>query len=60
MKLNEEDMQIVKEGTRALINALGYSGFLKYLSRLQIYSGGYFREEERIYMGVELEEDKNN
>jgi hypothetical protein len=59
MNLKENDMDIVEKGTRALINALGYSGFLKYISRVQIYSGGYFRAEEVVYTGVDVDDDRN-
>jgi hypothetical protein len=59
MNLKENDMDIVERGTRALINALGYSGFLKYISRVQMYKGGYFRAEEVVYTGVEVGDDKD-
>jgi hypothetical protein len=57
MNLNENDMEIVEKGTRALINALGYSGFLKYISRLQMCDGGYFRTQEMVYRGVAADEE---
>lgn len=55
MNLDEKDMEIVEKGSMALIAALGYSGFLKYLSRVQMCSGGYFREQEVVYLEKENE-----
>jgi hypothetical protein len=55
MNLNEKDMEIVDKGTKALIAALGYSGFLKYISRVQMCNGGYFRPKEEVYT---CEQDK--
>jgi hypothetical protein len=57
MNLKENDIDLVEKGTRALINELGYSGFLKYISRVQMYNGGYFRAEEVVYTGVEVDDD---
>lgn len=59
MNLNENDKEIIEKGTRALINALGYSGFLKYVSRVQMYNGEYFRAEEVVYTGVDVDDDKD-
>jgi hypothetical protein len=58
MNLKENDMDIVEKGTRALINALGYSGFLKYISRVQMYNGEYFRAEEVVYTNVDKDDDR--
>jgi hypothetical protein len=55
MNLNEKDMEIVEKGTKALISALGYSGFLKYISRVQMCNGGYFRAKEDVYIAIEDE-----
>ena len=59
MKLNENDMEIVDKGTRALIKELGYSGFLKYISRFQMYDGGYFRAQEVVYTGIDVDDERN-
>ncbi len=56
MDLDEKDMELVEKGTKALIAALGYSGFLKYISRLQMCNGGYFRAKEEVYW--EREDEK--
>ncbi len=60
MNLNENDMDIIEKGTRALINALGYSGFLKYISRVQMQSGGYFRSEEVVYTSTDVDEGREH
>ena len=59
MNLNKNDKEIIEKGTRALINALGYSGFLKYISRVQMYNGEYFRAEEVVYTGVDVDDDRD-
>jgi hypothetical protein len=59
MNLKENDMDIVEKGTKALINALGYSGFLKYISRVQMYNGEYFRSEEVVYSGVDADDQRD-
>jgi hypothetical protein len=58
MDLNEKDMEIVEKGTKALIAALGYSGFLKYISRVQMCNGGYFREKEEVYTRADNEKTR--
>jgi hypothetical protein len=58
MNLKENDMDIVEKGTRALINALGYSGFLKYISRVQMYNGEYFRAKEVVYTNIDKDDDR--
>jgi hypothetical protein len=57
MNLNENDKDIIEKGTKALINALGYSGFLKYISRVQMCREGYFRAQEVVYTGVAADEE---
>jgi hypothetical protein len=56
MHLNENDKEIIEKGTKALITALGYSGFLKYISRVQM-SGGYFRAKEEVYTDISCEKE---
>lgn len=42
-------MELIEKGTKALINELGYSGFLKYISRVQLFNGNYLRAKEIVY-----------
>lgn len=56
MNLEEKDMRIIEQGTKALIQELGYSGFLKYISRVQLYKEGYLRAQERVYRDTADEE----
>jgi hypothetical protein len=57
MKLNSRDMELIEKGTRALINELGYAGFLKYISRVQICKGGYLREQEVVYRDIAADKE---
>lgn len=58
MDLSERDMEIIEKGTKALIAELGYSGFLKYISRVQTFNGDYFRAKEEICKGSTGENNK--
>lgn len=49
---NEKDMELIKKGTSALIQELGYSGFLKYISRVQVCRGNYLRSREVVYKDI--------
>lgn len=57
MELKDKDLELIERGTRALINELGYSGFLKYISRIQMFNGNYFRAQEVVYKGIAADED---
>lgn len=57
MELNDRDKKLIEKGTRALINELGYSGFLKYVSRVQMSNGSYFRTNEVIYRDIAADND---
>jgi hypothetical protein len=56
MNLENGDKELIQRGTAALIKELGYSGFIKYISRIQMYSGDYFRPREVIYTGLAEDE----
>ncbi|MCM8709603.1 hypothetical protein M2651_01030 [Clostridium sp. SYSU_GA19001] len=56
MELNSKDRELIERGTKALINELGYSGFLKYISRIHLCSKKYFRAEEEIYKSISADE----
>lgn len=58
MKLNSMDMELIEKGSKALIEELGYAGFLKYISRIQVCKDGYLRGQENVYKDVAL--DKEN
>lgn len=60
MELNNKDKELIERGTKALINELGYSGFLKYISRIHLCSKSYFREQEVVYKGVAADEEYEN
>lgn len=53
---NEKDMELIKKGTSALIQELGYSGFLKYISRVQVCRGKYLRAREVVYKDISTDE----
>lgn len=57
MKLNDRDMELIERGTKALISELGYAGFLKYISRVQICKGSYFREQEVVYRDIAADKE---
>lgn len=46
--LRDKDLELIEKGTKALIKELGYSGFLKYISRVQICNGNYLRSKEVV------------
>lgn len=57
MRLNTRDMELIEKGSKALIRELGYAGFLKYISRIQICKDGYLREQEVVYKDIAADEE---
>lgn len=57
MELNNNEKDLIDRGTRALIEELGYSGFLKYISRVQICNGNYFRPQEVVYKDIAADKE---
>jgi hypothetical protein len=54
MNTNSKDKELIERGTKALIKELGYSGFIKYVSRIQA-SNGYFRSKEEVYRAIAID-----
>jgi hypothetical protein len=52
MEISKKDMEIIEKGTLALIKELGYSGFLKYLSRVNLCKNDYIKEQEDFYREI--------
>ncbi|SKA78835.1 hypothetical protein SAMN05428976_103150 [Clostridium sp. USBA 49] len=60
MELKDKDLELIERGTKALINELGYSGFIKYISRVQICNGNYFRNKEVVYKNIDSKDNKED
>jgi hypothetical protein len=60
VELKDKDLELIERGTKALINELGYSGFIKYISRVQICNGNYFRNKEVVYKNIDSKDNKED
>lgn len=59
VELKGKDLELIEKGTKALIKELGYSGFLKYISRVQICNGNYLRNKEVVIESSDDDEEKS-
>ena len=59
VELKDKDLELIEKGTKALIKELGYSGFLKYISRVQICNGNYLRNKEVVIESSDDDEEKS-
>ena len=50
------DRDLVNSGIRALVDALGYSGAVKFLRHFSKGDGDYLVIQEEIFKGMDLEE----
>jgi hypothetical protein len=55
MNLNSKDKELIEKASRILVKELGYSGFIKYISRIQTCSDKYFRCKEKVYENIVID-----
>lgn len=52
----KSDRDLVDSGIKALVDALGYSGAVKFLRHFSKGEGDYLLIQEKLFEGMELEE----
>ena len=56
-KSNLTDREIIEKGARALINELGYSGFLRFIRHAEIIGNDdYLKYDNQIFENMSLDE----
>jgi len=54
------DSNIIEEGTRVLINKLGYIGYIKFMRMFEKGEGNYLNIQNEVFKGMSIREISEN